>query len=257
MSTPWGSLNQELNAWAMTGRKALFWWRDDDAAALCWSLTQLLDLAALTGAPLALAVIPGEVEPGLPKLLRRHEADCSVLQHGFAHRNHAATGSKKCELVSLARRPETSGELGRGKERLEALFGARFRPVLVPPWNRIADDVVAALPRLGFTGLSTYKARTRAEPAPGLVQVNCHLDILQWRPERRFLGEAAALDLLTGHLAAKRHGRADAAEPSGILTHHRVLDAAAWDFLERLVLRLAEHPGARLLPAEAVFGAAP
>lgn len=253
MSGSWASLNRELNAWAMTGREALFWWRDDDATAYSRDLMLLLDLAALTGAPLSLAVIPAEVEPGLDRALRIHEADCSVLQHGFAHRNHAGPGAKKCELVSLAERPESLEELCRGRARLEALFGACFRPVLVPPWNRIAVDLVAALPGLGFTGLSTYKPRPSAAPAPGLVQVNCHLDILQWRPERRFLGEAAALELLTGHLAAKRQGRADAAEPSGILSHHRAHDVAAWDFLERLMLRLVEHPGARVLPAEAVF----
>lgn len=252
MTDPWPALEEELDAWRAGGKVAQFWWRDDDATAYSRDLMLLLDLAALTGAPLSLAVIPAEVEPYLDRALRIHEADCSVLQHGFAHRNHAGPGAKKCELVSLAERPESLEELCRGRERLKDLFGERFLPVLVPPWNRIAADLLPLLPGLGYRGLSTYRARDGAAAA-GLRQVNCHMDILQWRPERRFLGVAPALDLLVGHLAAKRQGRADAAEPSGILTHHLVHDAAAWDFLERLMLRLVEHPGARVLPAEAVF----
>src|SRR3546814_6274137 len=107
-----------------------------------------------------------------------------------------------------------------------------------PPWNRVAPALAARLPAIGFTALSTYKAR-RSAAGLGLAQVNCHLDILQWRPQRRFLGTAAAVALLTGHLAAKRRGAADAAEPSGILSHHQAQDAAAWDFLAEL--RSEEH----------------
>ena len=32
--------------------------------------------------------------------------------------------------------------LAAGRERLGRAFGGRFVPVLVPPWNRIAADVV-------------------------------------------------------------------------------------------------------------------
>jgi hypothetical protein len=47
--------------------------------------------------------------------------------------------------------------------------------------------------------------------------------------------------------------RAESAEPSGILSHHLVHDAAAWDFLAELLARLAAHPAARLLAAAEVF----
>src|SRR3546814_1281800 len=75
---------------------------------------------------------------------------------------------------------------------------------MVPPWNRIDAALAERLPGLGFAALSTYQARTTATAAPGLVQTNCHLDILRWKPERRFLGTEASLGLLTAHLAAKR-----------------------------------------------------
>src|SRR3546814_19410903 len=59
------------------------------------------------------------------------------------------------------------------------------------------------------------------------------------------------------HLAAKRRGTADATEPSGILSHHRAHDEAAWHFLAEVLQRLTRHPAVRLLPATAVFAAPP
>lgn len=251
----WRPLDQELDRWAAAGRKATLWWRDDDAAAPTAALERLLDLAARSDQPLALAVIPDRAEAALAERLSNQSADVAVLQHGFAHRNHAPAGEKKCELTAPRQRPETLEELRRGQGILKTLFGARALPVLVPPWNRIAPEMTAALPALGFTGLSTYKARKQPQPGPGLQQVNCHLDILQWRPERRFLGLGEAVALLTDHLRARREGRADPAEPSGILSHHAVHDEAAWAFLEDLLARLARHPAARFLPATAAFAA--
>ncbi len=253
----WAQLEAELDAWTAAGREAQIWWRDDDAGAPAPALEQLLDLAAEVGAPVALAVIPQKAEAALARLLDAHPARTTVLQHGYAHRNHAAADAKKCELVSPAARPAVVDELPRGRDRLIDLFGARFHPVLVPPWNRIADDLVTRLAGLDFIGLSTYKPRAAAEAAPRLAQINCHLDILQWRPERQFVGTAAALDLLIGHLAAKRQGRADPAEPSGILSHHLVHDAATWDFLAELLARLSRHPATSLLAAAQVFTGQP
>lgn len=257
MSGPWQRLDRELDAWQAAGRVAEIWWRDDDAAASGERLTRLLDLAAAAAAPVSLAVIPAAAGDSLPEALARHPAESRVLQHGFAHRNHAAPDAKKCELVSPAARPQGPGELRAGLERLRGLFGTRLLPVLVPPWNRVAGDLVAQLPALGFAGLSTYKARDGAAPVPGIVQVNCHVDILQWRPARQFLGTAPAIDLLAGHLAAKRQGTADAAEPSGLLSHHLVHDEAAWGFLAQLLARLGAHPAVRLLGAGEVFSGAP
>jgi hypothetical protein len=253
----WTALEAELDAWAAAGREAQIWWRDDDAAAPSPALERLLELAAGQAAPLALAVIPAKAEDALAALLDGQAAETAVLQHGFAHTNNAANlaspGAKKCELVDPQARPAILDELRRGRDSLAMRFGRRFLPVLVPPWNRIAAALLPCLPGLGFSGLSTYKARATAEAAPGLAQVNCHLDLMQWRPERRFLGTEAALSLLSGHLAAKRRGAADPGEPSGILSHHEVHDGAAWDFLGELLARLGGHRAVRLLPAAAVF----
>jgi len=133
---------------------------------------------------------------------------------------------------------------------LAALFGEQFSPILVPPWNRIDAALVPHLPGLGFTGLSTFGPRAAAEPAPGLGQVNCHVDVVDWRGDRGFVGVGPVLSRTAAHLAARRLGDVDAAEPTGLLTHHRVLDEACWAFLCDFLDHICQHRAARWVGGE-------
>jgi hypothetical protein len=98
--------------------------------------------------------------------------------------------------------------------------------------------------------MSGYGVRTST--APGIVQVNTHVDIIDWRGTRAFVGEEAALRMAVKHLASRRTGTADAAEPTGWLTHHAVHDKAAWEFLERLFER-TKLRGARWIDPVELF----
>jgi hypothetical protein len=245
-------LDAELARWAATGDAASFWWRDDDAGPDSPALDRLLGLAARHRAPLALAVIPLRLdEAAARRILACGQA--SVLQHGIRHDNRARAGEKKCELVADAPLEATLDELREAGARLEATFDGRALPVLVPPWNRIAPGLVPHLASIGLSGLSTHLARKARRAAPGLCQVNTHADLIDWPGTRGFIGEAAALDLITDHLSARREGRADADEPTGLLSHHAIQDEACWRFLDALLAHLSAHPAARLLTAEACF----
>ena len=250
----WAALTRELDRWAEAGRRAGLWWRDDDIERPDPALSRLIALAQGVRVPLALAVIPATASAALAPLFAPHD-NIALLQHGYAHRNHAADGAKKAELGTERPLALAVGELGMGRQRLDALFGTRAVAALVPPWNRIAPGLVPMLPELGYTGLSTYGARRRPAPVRGLAQVNTHVDIVDWRTSRGFVGTAAALTLLLGHLSARRNGTADGAEPTGLLTHHRVHDKACWRFLDALFAHTAGHPGARWLGARELFEA--
>ncbi len=238
----WAALAVELNAWAAKGLQATLWWRDDDATRPGPLLDRLLALAR--DVPLNLAVIPAEAQPSLARRLREHLREggaVSVLQHGYAHANHAPAPEKKAEYGPHRPVKEMIAELTTGRERMETLFGALFAPVLTPPWNRIAEELVPLLPEAGLYGLSCYGVRG---PSEASRVVNTYVDIIDWRGARGFTGEAAALALLTGHLAARRTGAAEFDEPTGILTHHRDHDAGCWDFLARLIAAVRDHPAA-------------
>ncbi len=259
----WRRLSRELEAWRQTGRIATFWWRDDDAVDCSPALDRLLGLAEAHGVPLSLAVIPAQATAALARRLAGAAARISVLQHGFDHANHAPEGEKSMELGLHRPRVAICEELADGRAMLKAKFGARAVPVLVPPWNRMADEFVPDLAGLGFRGLSLHTARTAVRPAKGLVACNTHVDVLRWRPERGFLGENEALDLLIGHLRARREAgaeplvdgqpRAEPDEPSGLLTHHLVMDEAAWGFVARLLAAVGDCPAARWITAEEAF----
>ena len=245
--TDWTDLMRELDAWTAAGAQATIWWRDDDAVEPTPAFEHLLDLAARHAAPLALAVIPARASQALVARITAAGEIVTPIQHGFAHRNHGPSSQRKVELGRDRPPHLVCEELARGQARMASLFGAHAQAFLVPPWNRIDESLVPLLPTLGFRALSTYDARQAAYAAPGLVQVNCHLDIMRWAAPRGFAGETVALDLLLDHLQARRGGTVDAAEPSGILSHHAAHDDDAWDFLDQLLAALRAHPAVRFV----------
>jgi hypothetical protein len=250
MSGAWRALADELARWRDGGRVAEFWWRDDDAARPDAALARLCALSAQSAVPLALAVVPVGADPALLGILGE---TVTVIQHGTDHRNRARAGDKKTEFPA-AESPEAAiARLGEARERLAAWARGRFVPALAPPWNRLPETLVPQLALAGLRGLSRFGARATAEPAPGVRQVNTHVDLVAWHAGRGFVGEDAALGVAVRHLSAKREGSADAGEPTGWLSHHAVHDEAAWAFLERLFKTLRAGPGLRWCRAQELF----
>ncbi|MGD8350160.1 MAG: polysaccharide deacetylase family protein [Gammaproteobacteria bacterium] len=248
----WQWLGRELDRWSAEGRQVRFWWRDDDAAAPDDRLDRLLGISEERRIPLALAAIPARIEDGLAVQLRDRRG-ISILQHGYAHRNHASPGERKLELGGTRADADILDDLQRGFELLRACFGASFVPVLVPPWNRLRSGLIGDLPGIGFRGVSIMKARREARPAPALLQVNCHLDPINWRHDGGFLGVCPAIAILIQHLTARRGGYRDAGEPTGILSHHLVQNEAVWTFLDDLFRFLSAHPAVEFIGADQIW----
>lgn len=237
-------LSEELARWRDGGLVLPIWWRDDDATMPTPALDRLLALAASFGAPVHLAVIPAPA--GQELVLRLAEASHAiVLPHGWRHRNHAPAGEKKAEFGDHRTAEEMLGEVVSGWKRLRQLFGTRALPVFTPPWNRIAPNLVASLPAAGLAAISTFKARRTKFAAPGLLQVNTHVDPFDWQcgtlaDPAPYAARIAAL------LCRRRKGDADAnAEPFGILTHHLVHDERIWSFVAALLETLVESRATR------------
>ncbi len=241
----WERLRAELDRWPPGS--ATLWWRDDDAGVAGPAFARLLALAAAHATPLALAVVPAWLDETVAAQIRVAPADVHVLQHGYAHRNHEPPGpdgarGKPAELGAARPVAAALAELAAGRARLAALLPARCRPALVPPWNRIAPAIQAALPGAGYRVLSSFGPRPVAGAGPGLLMLNTHVDPIRWRAGKRFGGAAWTLDQLTAHLAARRAKAVDPAEPTGLLTHHRDLPPRAWAWLDELMGRLRAHP---------------
>jgi hypothetical protein len=244
----WPAVEQELARWRDEGRPLSLWWRDDDAADATPELDRLLALQRAHGVPLALAVVPAAATAALAARLAQEPA-VDLLQHGYAHTNHAPAGDNKKEELGLHRPAMVVlGELGTGWLALQRLFGARTLPVMVPPWNRIAPGLVPALPEIGYRGLSTFGIRRRVSPVSGLLQVNTHIDLIDWRT-RRFAGAEPVLAAFAQALSAARA----TGEPIGLLSHHLAMDGPAWDFLNSFWGRVGGLPGVNVAPAHELF----
>ena len=245
----WQALQDEAARWRDAGRTAELWWRDDDAIDAGPSLDRLLAIANDTAMPLALAVVPAHATPALAGRLAS-EPLIDVLQHGYAHTNHAVAPEKKIEIGLQRPAMMTLGELATGWMSLETLFGPRALPVMVPPWNRIAPVLVPTLPEIGYRGLSTFGPRPRVHPVRGLLQVNTHVDLIDWKGGRTFAGEETVLAGLVTSLARARTGDG---EPVGMLSHHLAMDAGAWDFLRSLWQRMKTLENIVVRPARELF----
>ncbi|MCL6283790.1 polysaccharide deacetylase family protein [Ruegeria sp. 2012CJ41-6] len=242
MTPDWTPLDAELALWQRADLTLPLWWRDDDATAPTPALDRLHDLSVETGLPVHLAVVPEPALPALADVTRDREMLIPVV-HGWAHRNHQNPDSKKSEFGADRSAELALDDAQRGLTRMRDLFGDDLIPMFVPPWNRISEEVIAGLPRLGYSALSTFMPRNAQNAAPGLERINTHLDPIDWRGTRGLVNANTLITQVTAQLRDRREGRVDNGEPYGLLTHHLVHDDAIWQFTQELVTRLIRGPG--------------
>jgi FkbM family methyltransferase len=247
-----GPLAAELDEWRRAGLRANFWWRDDDATANTPASQRLLALAASLETVVGLAVIPSEVEPGLPAALQG--TSCVVWQHGWLHKwsldeqgrqySHGEFGEGRSLEAMMSDALE-------GQRAMDRLFEGGWQRVFVPPFHALTSAFKSVIPSLGYLGLSSgkpHKARISTVP-----EVNADIDIMDW-PQRRFHGAEIVVDMIVDQLRARRQeAGSSASTPIGLLTHHLVMDEMAWQFVAYLLSFLRHHPAAELIPADRIF----
>ncbi len=245
----WSAVVQALDHAKDRGCPIRFWWRDDDVVADTPQLERLLDLSHRVKAGVALAAIPQAIEPSLAARLR-NEDSVFALVHGWSHANHAPASEKKAEfgmhrsITTMTEEAELALRVAR--ERL----GPKLLPVFVPPWNRITPELALHLPRLGFAALSAFNDRKAAFPSEGLLQVNAHIDPIDWHGTRSLTDPTSIIANLAATIERRIAGEADGEEPIGLLTHHLVHDDAIWSFCEELMARLVAKEVPILDPTE-------
>ncbi|MGV8938693.1 MAG: polysaccharide deacetylase family protein [Allorhizobium sp.] len=237
------TLREALDRLADKGQTIKLWLRDDDAVTPSAALDALLAMTAAHAVPVTLAVIPEHSGDALANRLDS-APHAFVAVHGWSHTNHAPDGEKKQELGPHRPTEVVLAELKAGLCKLKDLHESRFIPTLVPPWNRIAKGLLPRLGEQGFTSLSVFGREQQGSP---IRLINTHVDIMDWHGTRG--GRPAPV--LFAELAAEIV-RADPAPIIGVLTHHLVHDAAAWDFLEALFAITSGHPACKWLRPGAI-----
>lgn len=218
-------LLKALDEVSTAGDRVQLWLRDDDAVEPSPALDRLMALTKAYSVPAMVAVIPENAGEPLSERLA-DEPHALVAVHGWSHHNYAPAGEKKQELGRHRPRETVLGELEAGFSKLAKLHGSRFRPMLVPPWNRIDEDLLSSLTSLGFTSLSIFGKERSASP---IHLVNTHVDVMDWHGTRG--GRPA--EILFGEIA-DWIVREDRPPVIGVLTHHLVHDELVWSFLNEL-----------------------
>ena len=164
------------------------------------------------------------------------------------------TGEKPRELGNDRPSAVVLKELSRGRALLKDLFGGSLRDCLVPPWNRIGSGVIPHLHGAGFRALSTFgfmppSSDTQREPS--VAYHNAHVDIIDWKRTRQGHPPEKSARKVTEALQTARQRDL---ETIGILTHHLVHGAPAWNFLEALLPLIAAHDAAKWIAFDELAG---
>ncbi|MGI9372139.1 MAG: polysaccharide deacetylase family protein, partial [Hyphomicrobiales bacterium] len=218
--------------------------RDDDAIRETSELKRLAAWCERANAEILLAVIPHLADETLAA--SAHNTPFLVpCVHGWAHKNHAPANEKKMELGAHRARADVLDELRAARERIEHLFAGHALDVLVPPWNRVDDELVSALPDLGFRGLSTFANQFEDKMVEGFTVANIHVDVIDWKGSRGCRPHADIISDLS------REARTRTCV--GLLTHHLVHDESVWNFLDEMADFINAHPAAHWISPRSLF----
>ncbi len=238
LETSLGPVLERLQAEDRTVRLFL---RDDDVDAECHRLHHLLDIALARQVPLNLELIPARLTEATSRLLkdvkRVHPRLLDLHQHGWQHVNHEATG-RKCEFGPSRTYAQQYDDIARGKALLDGIFGDRMTPVFTPPWNRCAETTLRVLDDLGFQALSKDRG---GRPLTGyrFREISVSLDLYRWKGGAILRPPLEIVRDLKTQLQEDR--------PIGLLLHHQVMDAAALNWLDRLLVVLRRYPVVRMV----------
>ncbi len=211
--------------------------RDDDVDEDEESLRRLLDITVSRWIPVNLEIIPGRLtESGITVLdtyARSLPGLFELHQHGWQHANHEPEG-KKCEFGPSRPFHEQLDDIRKGKELLDRVFKGLVYPAFTPPWNRCTPDTYKALDDLGFLVLSKDHA---VQPMTGyrFRELSTTLDLYRWKGGPAMKAPDEIVTVLIQQLA-------DGLSPIGLLLHHKVMDDAAFSFLDDLLAVLAASP---------------
>ena len=97
--------------------------------------------------------------------------------------------------------------------------------------------------------LAAFRDRSGAGIPEGFVEVNTHIDPIDWHGSRSVRPAGALIEALAGPVQRRVVDQADRGEPGGLPSHHLVHDEATWFFFEALLEQIARlvkvSPGQR------------
>jgi peptidoglycan/xylan/chitin deacetylase (PgdA/CDA1 family) len=223
---------------ARDGRAVVFF-RADDVAVPGKAFTAMAEAFRKADAPLNMAVVPSWLTVSRWEALRRATDGGDLFcwcQHGWRHMNFEAPGVKKREFGQARPARDKRLDLSKGFKRLGDILGPDFTPVFSPPWNRCDGDSLAAMPAIGFRGISRTVG-AGPEPPEGLADFPVCMDLHTRKEASPEVSLTNMLEELTSGLASGL---------CGVMLHHQRMNEAAFSFLSGLLAELGGRPSVGL-----------
>ena len=244
------NLIAELAKWSRKNSIVQIWWRDDDANRPTSNLDWMLKtIDSLEFKPL-LAAIPNLSSRELAKALETNGLPIAV--HGLSHSNYEPADSRKSEFGPSRTLRNIKKDLIQAKEQLSNIFGDSVIDCFVPPWNRIREDIIPNLSELGFSGFSSFGKRSSKVHESNLKWFNTHVDVIDWRNTRHFIGREAMISQITDNLRRQRT-RSGTSEPVGVLTHHLNMIESDWEEFRNIFTVLKKNNAVRFVDPLELF----
>jgi len=213
---------------------ATVYFRADDVAVPGNAFTAMAAAFGARKTPLGLAVVPAWLTVSRWDALRKVAGGGSLFawcQHGWRHMNFEAPGTKKREFGQARPARDKRQDLAKGFKRLTEIMGEDFTPVFTPPWNRCDGESLAAMPAIGFKGVSRTVGAGPDAPAE-LPDFPVLMDL----HTRKEPDPDSSLDAMLDELS-----RGLASGSFGIMLHHQRMNQAAFTFLDELLLQIASR----------------
>jgi len=218
------------------GGRALLFFRADDVAVPGKAFSALAGTFREANTPLNMAVVPSWLTGSRWSALRLAADGADLFrwcQHGWRHMNYESPGLKKREFGHARPARDKRLDLSKGFKRLEEIMGQDFTPVFIPPWNRCDGDTLAAMPAIGFRGISRTVG-AGPEPPDGLQDFPVRMDLHTRKEPDPSASLEAMLQELTSGLAEGQ---------CGVMLHHQRMNDAAFSFLSCLLGELKGRAG--------------
>jgi len=215
--------------------KATVFFRADDVGVPGYSFSAMAEAFKNGQAPLGMAVVPAWLTTSRWEALRKVASGNELFcwcQHGWRHMNFEAPGAKKREFGQARPARDKRQDLAKGFGRLRDILQKDFTPVFVPPWNRCDGESLAAMPGIGFKGISRTVGAGPETPG-GLPDFPILMDI----HTRKETDPVASLDAMLEELHTGL-----VSGQCGIMLHHQRMNQASLDFLKLLIKELGAHP---------------
>ena len=135
-------------------------------------------------------------------------------------------------LAPAAPMPQQYEDIAQGKALLQETFAELLTPAFTPPWNRYTADTLRALDDLGFAVFSGLRPVVLPQ-SYGFQALSVSLDLYQWKGGATMKAPSTLVaDLIT---------QIQQGESIGLLLHHKVMDTAAFTFLDTLLAELRRY----------------